>query len=216
MFETRPHSIVKGSSLNKRKIQECLIEFANKLSRLEDDSLGRYTIGRDRIGLTSVMNPYKAEMIGGFQALKGKSTAGNAIAYLGAARIKLENNSSNGYYWLNWSIGGTIKSDVGWVGAFPFIGTESLTGLGDHLERPACIAGWYLSENYSEADPAPVPQVAFNIQAGWNTGLKFSLGGSGSFYLSSASTVVGIMAYVNNGGEAIVEHGNMNIIERIR
>tara|TARA_R100000008_G_C3580407_1_gene168126 strand:+ start:1669 stop:2328 length:660 start_codon:yes stop_codon:yes gene_type:complete len=219
MFETRPHSIVSGASLNKRKLHECLVQFANKLSRLEDDNLGRYTIGRDRLEIDATIKFHKNQMSNSsFQTIAGKSSAGNAYIYLGGIRMEVENTSGSGYYWLNWSLTGEVKDNAAVVGAFPFAGTELLTGLGDYIEKTNHMQGFYLSENYSGAATHPTPQDAYGITSTlcWNPGLKFSLGGSGSFYLGSTSAVIGIIVYTNDGGTVIVEKANANIIERVR
>lgn len=142
MFETRVHKIAEFDGLNKRKLWEGWLQWANRLSRIDSDNIKRRQFTRENFRLNSFIEMYSINHPAGGGSILGKGS--NLIA--GSEEfITLE---TSGEYWITWSL--TLKVKTGGCRtafAMPFIGDSFIGSAQDCY----CEMGWYNNQELAEA-----------------------------------------------------------------
>lgn len=121
MFETRLHHISPGDAVNKRKIWEGFLQWANRLSNLDSDSIARLQFDRDNFSLDSFLEMHSAGFSVGVDSGIVSSETSTSIV----ASKKIVSLDIAGDYWIDWSMTLKVKSgNCSFVGGVPFIGNE--------------------------------------------------------------------------------------------
>lgn len=143
MFETRLHRIGENHAIDRRKLWEGWLQWANKLSRIDSDNIARNQFGRDRFTIDAFIELFSA----GADVSEDDGVVSNENGTMVAASKKIVNLDISGEYWINWSL--TLESGSGdcrFVGGVPFIGN---TFIGSATDFKAEM-GWYNNSDISE------------------------------------------------------------------
>lgn len=144
MFETRLHRISASHAVDKRKLWEGWLQWANRFSRLDSDNIARAQFGRDRFSIDSFMELFSA----GLDVSESAGLVSNETGTMVAASKKIVSLDISGDYWINWSI--TLKEDSGdcrFVGGVPFVGNKFIGSAQDFKAE----MGWFNNSDITEA-----------------------------------------------------------------
>ena len=151
MFETRVNKIAEFDGLNKRKLWEGWLQWANRLSRIDSDNIKRRQFTRENFKLNSFMDMYSINHPTGGGAVIGRGST------LIAGSEKFITLETSGEYWITWSLTLQSKTPSGCRTAFamPFIG-DSLIGAAQDCY---CEMGWYNNQELAEVVERPATSV---------------------------------------------------------
>jgi hypothetical protein len=120
LFETRLHTISRDDALDKRKIWEGFVQWANKLSRIDSDAIarGQFTTGDFRPDAFCEMDSV------GFTHGSFSGIIQGSYGAVGISK-KFESLDISGDYWMDWSVSlKRTKGQARWVSGIPFIGNH--------------------------------------------------------------------------------------------
>lgn len=145
MFETRLHRISADHAIDRRKLWEGFLQWANRLSRLDSDNIARLQFGPDKFELDSFIEMSKAGFDVGGDVGVVSSEAGAVVV----ASKKVHSLDISGDYWIDWSLGLKVKSgQCRFVGGIPFIGNEFVGSAQDFK----AVIGWLQNSSDSKAE----------------------------------------------------------------
>ena len=144
MFETRLHVIQPNDAIDKRKLWEGWLQWANRLSGIDSDNLARLQFGRDSFTIDAFLELFSA----GLDASDAAGLVSNEAGTMVAASKKIVNLDISGDYWINWSL--TLATNTGdcfFVGGVPFIGNQFIGSANDFKAE----MGWFNNSDITES-----------------------------------------------------------------
>lgn len=144
MFEVRVHRVSENDAVNKRKLWEGWLQWANRFSNIDSDNIARNQFGRDDFEIDAFLELFSA----GLDASESGGLVSNETGTIVSASKKIESLDVFADYWVNWSL--TLKSSSGpcrFVAGVPFIGREIISSAQDIKAE----MGWFNNSNITEA-----------------------------------------------------------------
>ena len=145
MFETRVHSVSPLDAVNKRKLWEGFLQWANRFSRIDSDNLKRLSLSRENFTIDSFLDMYESNTA---PADSGGMVSGDTGVMVATSQ-KFVSLETAGEYWVNWSISlQRSNGDCRFVGAVPFVGDQIIGSAQDFKAE----MGWYNNMSVAEAE----------------------------------------------------------------
>lgn len=143
MFETRLYRISANDAIDKRKLWEGWLQWANRFSRLDSDNVARKQFSRTHFDIDAFLEMFSA----GLDTTSTASLISGETGTMVAASKKFVSLDIFGEYWINWSI--TLKAISGqcrFAAGVPFIGNKFIGSAKDFKAE----MGWYNNTNLSK------------------------------------------------------------------
>jgi len=115
MFETRLHRFDENYALDKRKLWEGWLQWANRMSYLDSDNIARAQFGRQKFTIDAFIEMFSA----GALSTDPAGVLEGATGTITSASKKIVSMDAFGDYWVTWSL---TLSPTG----------ETTAGFGDH------------------------------------------------------------------------------------
>jgi len=120
LFETRLHTISEDDALNRRKVWEGFIQWANNLSGVGSDNIARDQFGPDDFQIDSFIEMHSAGFDKGSLSAIINGSHGSVAISKSFTSLDL-----SGDYWMDWSVSmKLISGGARWVCGIPFIGNH--------------------------------------------------------------------------------------------
>ena len=142
MFETRLHLISENDALNKRKLWEGFLQWANRFSALDSDNIARLQFENSHF----TANTFIEQTVSGFISSGDSGLVGNDSGTLIALSAGVSSLEISGSYWMTWSVDARTD-DSRFAAAVPFVG-DKLVGCAQDFKAEM---GWYNNMSVSEA-----------------------------------------------------------------
>ena len=134
MFETRLHLISENDALNKRKLWEGFLQWANRFSALDSDNIARLQFENSHF----TANTFIEQTVSGFISSGDSGLVGNDSGTLIALSAGGSSLEISGSYWMTWSVDARTD-DSRFAAAVPFVG-DKLVGCAQDFKAEM---GWF-------------------------------------------------------------------------
>ena len=135
MFETRVHLISENDALNKRKLWEGFLQWANRFSGLDSDNIARNQFSNPHFFSKAFIEQTSA----GFSSTGvEKGRVSNDTGTLIALSASIESLDVSGEYWITWNVEAKTKNAC-FAGGVPFIG-DRMAGAAQDFKA---LVGWF-------------------------------------------------------------------------
>mgnify|MGYP003146933858 CR=1 FL=1 len=144
MFDTRLYRISANDAFDRRKLWEGWLQWANRFSRLDSDSIARSQFDRENFSIDAFIEMFHA----GLDVTDDAGLVSNESGTIIAASKKIISLDIAGDYWVNWSIPLKAKSgDCRFVSGVPFVGNQIVGSAQDFKAE----LGWYNNSDITES-----------------------------------------------------------------
>ena len=182
--QIRVHNLMPGDPLDRRRVSELFLQFANKLSSVQQPMLDRNIFVKTMFHQW-VFEEFRANNDGGFTFV----TPDWSSQYVPGTVVDIRSDDSDFMAVVTWSINITAKSSSAlWAYAWPVVGDESLHSASDYASADNSVF-------YNATDP--------DIDEGTETSnpieidKEFSMSGEGSAVTSVGTMRCGLMIFSN-------------------
>ena len=246
MFETRLHRFDENYALDKRKLWEGWLQWANRMSYLDSDNIARAQFGRQKFTIDAFIEMFSA---GSDESDPNGIVSGSSGSMISASK-KIVSLDAFGDYWVNWSITLRAKSgDCRYVGGVPVIGDQVVGSAQDFKAE----MGWYnnssitesfrrdISAGYPVGEDGAInefmhdnwdslgrhgesydtrwqtkPKTVIASQVSGKEKQRVHLSGSGAATVARVTGNIGIVVFCEAGSEFAIESSRMTLHRRNR
>ena len=246
LFDVRLHRFSPDDALDRRKLWEGFLQWANRLSRLGPDNVARHQFGPEHFELDSFLDMVHQEIVvDGNDVGRVSGESGGAVVLT----TSVDSLDAVGDYWIDWSVELRIREgQCRFVGGIPFIGNKFFASAQDFK----AVMGWFQnsSDTRTTAEHGSGP-FAHTLSPGidvnqenarhgrlgvfrktdtlnkstkyvptqygyYPTNTYFHLSGSGAATISRSTGNAGLLLFCQDSSEFSVESANMSLRKRVR
>lgn len=245
MFDTRLHHISPGDAINKRKIWEGFLQWANRLSRLDSDCIARLQFEPGDFTLDSFLEMSQFGFDVGSETGLISGESGSSVIASG----EIVSLDVSGDYWVDWSANIKLLSGQSrFVGGIPFVGNEFFGSAQDFK----AVMGWLQnstsqksskqqgSDGLSSISDEQVESVSEDYDYGlkgqswdndfsirnrsyvpsrfsdFDTSIYYHLSGCGSASIPRITGKAGVLLFCQEGSKMQVNGARMSLRRRVR